>query len=415
MGRLSFKRGPLLVAALAAAQLQPAATGSCSDLAQQVKHWTSSEASQRAAASIASTMSKAELRDCAPKVAAHGEQKPLAAASVLESMARAPACVQELATKTEFQTRCAQFMYKLAITTLVSGGLAEEATAAWERAVQLRAQGPGSDAPSARIKWPSYKQIPTVWMPDLTSKAVWDCSHFPFVPFLEAAAAQILADAQRTLKSFNQAYPYLSQRGEWQNMFLYRGSSWNEELCSSMEATCTLLRGELPSKPAVPFAMVNNEEVILFRSLPGTAVGAHSGATNNQINIHLTLTGANNTILSVDGQRLPLQDGKAICFQDSYLHTVDHPKGLERISLVIRVMHPEVSRSSYRNASSTDAVANLQAWNEKSELQNEIASLRTNYRQLALKVAQKDFKQLNIGTVCGASDGRNASCAAWSQ
>ena len=125
---------------------------------------------------------------------------------------------------------------------------------------------------------------------------------------------------------------------------------------------------------------VYNEEVVIFRSKPGAAVGAHCGSSNAVINLHLTLKGGvelcysftrchevskqhatpsgRGTSISVDGIKADLHDGTAICFQDSYFHAVNH--GLdgeeERISLVLRVMHPGLSLDLLSGVGRTDDV-----------------------------------------------------------
>ena len=96
-----------------------------------------------------------------------------------------------------------------------------------------------------------------------------------------------------------EAYPYLFAAGSWQNLFLYRGHTWNAEICAVMPHTCELLLPEIPTKPGLPYVMPNNEEIVLFRSVGGAYVGPHTGAVNNQINIHLTLKGGTGVYLEV--------------------------------------------------------------------------------------------------------------------
>ena len=66
-----------------------------------------------------------------------------------------------------------------------------------------------------------------------------------------------------------------------------------------MPHTCELLLPEIPTKPGLPYVMPNNEEIVLFRSVGGAYVGPHTGAVNNQINIHLTLKGGTGVYLEV--------------------------------------------------------------------------------------------------------------------
>merc|ERR1712014_72988 len=132
-----------------------------------------------------------------------------------------------------------------------------------------------------------------------------------------------------------------------------------------MPATCHMLLPELPTMPNVPFATPNNEEVVIFRSKAGASVGAHCGASNNQVNIHLTLTGASGTFLHIGREEFELRDGRALCFQDSHLHSLEHLGGAERISLVVRVMHPHMSAAAYGTSKRTDAV-DLERWDLQS-------------------------------------------------
>jgi len=294
-----------------------------------------------------------------------------------EKVALHPDCLAELETKSSSQTRCAQKMYKIAVHCLRVANHMDLADAMWNRAVALR-----SMKSERHIGWPSPMQTPTVWIEGLTSKPVWDCSQWPFVRALEAAASTILDEIHRISSNFDIAYPYLSRGGTWQHMFLFRGHEWNMSLCSSMASTCRLLLPELPTKPHVPYTTVFNEEIVIFRSEPGASVGSHCGSSNNVINIHLTLAGARGTSIIVGNEEIELQDQKAVCFQDSFHHAVEHRGSgdAERISLVVRVMHPEMSLASYGDALQTDVV-NLTAWNATASLTSELSRLRRLHRK----------------------------------
>lgn len=119
-------------------------------------------------------------------------------------------------------------------------------------------------------------------------------------------------------------------------------------------------------------------------------MGAHCGSSNGVINLHLTLKGGRGTSVSVDGLQVDLRDGEAICFQDSYFHSVNH--GLdgeeERISLVIRVMHPDMDLKLL--GSRTDSVPDLQAWDKSASLLREVERLRAEYRKLAAAAGEQD-------------------------
>ncbi|CAJ1361027.1 unnamed protein product, partial [Effrenium voratum] len=251
-------------------------------------------------------------------------------------------------------------------------------------------------------------------VPGLESQTFWNCSRWPFLASLEAATPMILEEVQAAAE-FMSAYPYLKTHGVWQDIFLYRGHDWNTSLCDRMPATCRLLLPELPTKPGVPYATVYNEEVVIFRSEPGASVGAHCGSSNAVINLHLTLMaqvahamlarsrprfqmkvlpfgqvaswaerkGGRGTSVSVGDERVLLEDGKVVCFQDSFFHSVEHDlSGEERISLVIRVMHPDLTWEAL-DAKRTDVVPDLASFDRSGSLLSEIDRLRQEYRKLA--------------------------------
>ncbi|CAK9092625.1 unnamed protein product, partial [Durusdinium trenchii] len=311
------------------------------------------------------------------------------AAAVLESVALLPACLVELKIQDELQTRCPQKMYKIAIQKLFSTGERDGALSAWKRARSVfrgstRVFPEVLPEEEAAIPWPSVLETLTVWVRGLSRQPFWSCHQaWPFVKHLEAQFGRILTEAVSAAPQLQKAYPYLFAAGSWQNLFLYRGHNWNAEVCSVMPLTCQLLLPEIPTKPGLPYVMPNNEEIILFRSVGGAYVGPHTGAVNNQINIHLTLKGGKGVYLEVAGERVELEAGKAVCFQDSYLHSVEHSDdgAQERLSLVVRVLHPDYDMATLRGHSATEAVGDLASWSERDALRKELSRLREHFRK----------------------------------
>ncbi|CAE8659680.1 unnamed protein product, partial [Polarella glacialis] len=340
-------------------------------------------------------MPLSEALTCADSALAsdeHGRAWLLRSARLAEQAALHPDCVQELATKPASQTRCAQKRYKMAIHTLTVGGEVWEAEEMWSRATSLRAPVDAAqhrETQPDHIQWPSTLETPTVFISGLRSNAFWDCGKWPFVSGLEANVPTILAEIEEASARFETAYPYLKQMGTWQDMFLLRGHTWNTSLCSALPQTCRLLLPELPTRPGVPYATQFNEEVVIFRSEPGTSVGAHCGSSNAVVNLHLTLKGARGSSLRVAGQEVQLQDGKAVCFQDSMFHSFHHAEDgeSERISLVVRVMHPDLDLKCYGSAQATDVVTDLAGWDRSAALAAEVERLRSEFRKLAAAAA----------------------------
>ncbi|CAE8729728.1 unnamed protein product, partial [Polarella glacialis] len=315
--------------------------------------------------------------DASSRYAAWASDSPLSAlggsyavaAGLLEAVALLPDCLADLVHRSELETRCPQKWYKIAIQKLFALGDQQGAEDLWRRARSIRRDSSGLSKPTdkapliedeeAAIPWPSALQTPSIWVRGLRSEPFWDCHHaWPFVRKLEAHAGRILEEASRAAPQLQRAYPYLFAHGSWQNLFLFRGRTWNPEVCAIMPHTCRLLIPEIPTRPTLPFVVPNNEEIVLFRSEGGAMVGPHSGAVNNQINIHLTLVGGAGVFLQVAGERRELRAGKALCFQDSFLHSLEHvcepgQKCEERISLVVRVTHPDVTMKHYKGFART--------------------------------------------------------------
>jgi len=333
---------------------------------------------------VASTYASwaADLPNVAPNYAV--------AAVVLESVALLPECLIELKLRDELQTRCPQKMYKIAIQKLFSMGDSQGADNTWKRARSLfrgstRAFPEVLPEDEAAIPWPSAMETPTVWVRGLSRQPFWDCHQaWPFVRHLEAQFGRILSEAVLAAPKLEKAYPYLFAAGSWQNLFLYRGHTWNAEICAVMPHTCQLLLPEIPTKPGLPYVVPNNEEIVLFRSVGGAYVGPHTGAVNNQINIHLTLKAGKGVFLEVAGEKVELQAGKAVCFQDSYLHSLEHQESesQERLSLVVRVLHPQYEMQSLKENGATEAEGTLNKWSESGALRKELSRLREHYRKM---------------------------------
>jgi len=93
----------------------------------------------------------------------------------------------------------------------------------------------------------------------------------------------------------------------------------------------------------------------------------------------------------VGGEEINLQDRKAVCFEDSFFHAVEHSGNskAERISLVVRVMHPDMTTASYGNAQQTDMV-DLTRWDPKEALALEVDRLRVEHRKLMWAATGKE-------------------------
>jgi aspartyl/asparaginyl beta-hydroxylase (cupin superfamily) len=99
----------------------------------------------------------------------------------------------------------------------------------------------------------------------------------------------------------------------------------------------------------MPWVSDQNEQVLVLRMTPGTDVERHSGPSNSILNVHLGIQGLEGARLMVDGKEYGWEEGKVIAWDGSYDHTVDCLNCKEdRIIIMVRYMHPDVTAESYR-------------------------------------------------------------------
>jgi len=137
------------------------------------------------------------------------------------------------------------------------------------------------------------------------------------------------------------SYPYLGPRGSWQRQFIFENRTWREEACNASPKLCADLKEQIPTRKNLAYTVANNEMAIWFKLHAGSWVPPHSGACNTQINIHMSLWGE--TDLRVRDTWHKMGPGDLVCFDDSYLHEVENFGDQDRVAIVVRVMHPDMT------------------------------------------------------------------------
>jgi aspartate beta-hydroxylase len=120
-------------------------------------------------------------------------------------------------------------------------------------------------------------------------------------------------------------------------MFLYgaRGVR-NEDLCRACPTTAKLL-DEIPLCKAFGFAMFSGME-------PHTHIAPHCGSSNLRLRYHLGLDvpEPDRSWLRVGTEKRGWREGKAMAFDDSFQHEVEHAGERPRVVLVVDVWHPSL-------------------------------------------------------------------------
>lgn len=255
---------------------------------------------------------------------------------VVNTVARAEECVRDFDSRTAFEARCPQMMYKVGIQRLHR----EKNFAAAERlflhARALRYRG------RQWIFWEDPFQTPTVFVRDLPNPTspFFDCSMFPVVEQMRKNFASWGKEALTANEFLHLSYPYLGPEGTWLRTPLYENKTWYEDVCASVPSICNGLKELLPTT-STPYVVPNNEMAILFMLGNGSWVPPHSGASNTQINVHMSFRGV--TELRVRDEWQTMHAGDILCFDDSFLHEVWNKGDEDRWALVVRVMHPAMT------------------------------------------------------------------------
>lgn len=272
-----------------------------------------------------------------------------------------PECLSEFDTMGSLETRCYPLYAKILILKLKNADRWDEARALFRKAQELTWTGEKrSYVAGEAVTWTAFNQTPQMMVPNLRAIPVWPRETWESIPvarLMEEHFDTIRGEVDVVLKhapeEWTPTYRFLFDEGDWSQVLLYHSREFQPECDQLFPKTCQLLRQWLPSSN-LPWVSNQNEQVLILRLQPGTTVERHSGPSNSILNIHLGIQGLEGARLVVDGEEYGWEEGKVIAWDGSYDHTVDcvHCKQ-DRIIMMIRYMHPDVTAESYRGNTRT--------------------------------------------------------------
>jgi hypothetical protein len=180
--------------------------------------------------------------------------------------------------------------------------------------------------------WPHEWQTPTLFQPGLRSQPYWEAD-LPLAVWLEkhypVFKRELLAvlEDKELSKVFTQNDHTLLTQGTWGEQKLYDGKTW-KQVCRVAVETCELLKTRPELMGTFPADKTHNvhlpKETGYFMLRPGTNLKAHTGPVNFHLYCHLGLIVPEGPQLKVgDGPPRKWQEGKAICFDDSFVHEAE--------------------------------------------------------------------------------------------
>jgi aspartate beta-hydroxylase len=276
-----------------------------------------------------------------------------------------PDCSGEFDSKDPLECRCYPLYAKILLLKLKNADRWDEARELYASVTQRSWMGEKRTYGAGEaVQWAAFNQTPQIVMPNLRAMPVWPreawdgFNGIPVAHKMEEHFATIREEAELVLQhapeEWTPTYRFLFDQGDWSQVLLYNGREFRPECEQLFPKTCALLRQWLPSKPGLPWVSDQNEQVLILRLQPGTTVERHSGPSNSILNIHLGIKGLEGARLVVDGEEFGWEEGKVIAWDGSFDHTVDCLNcKQDRIIMMIRYMHPDVTAESYRGNTRT--------------------------------------------------------------
>jgi hypothetical protein len=288
-------------------------------------------------------------------------------------------CMQEF-EKNPLECRCPALYGKILLLKLKNAEDTEAAQALFDELKQLEWNGEKRQLKAGEaIGWTDINQTPQIWFDDLPTPPVWGEERRKDLPIwsaLEDNFQMIKNEVEKAMEipdAVDEAYRFLFQGGNWTQILLFHDRKYTEQCEKFMPKTCEMLKKVLPDREVhhYPWTSNQNEQALILKMTPGTDVETHCGPANNILNVHLGISGVEGAKLIVAGEEYEWQEGKVITWDGSYHHTA-HCKECkkDRIIMMVRYMHPDITKEHYRGNEKTHYEPVPQEWfsEKKAEL-----------------------------------------------
>jgi len=189
--------------------------------------------------------------------------------------------------------------------------------------------------------------------PDIPASPFLDTKLFPWIPSLEAVAADIRGELNGLLQqSDGRERVFSSEALEEQNLRgLSQPPSWNGYYFFRHGEPRLDNRARCPNTAAaldtLPLCRVRDHgpEVLFSVFTPGTHLLPHRGVTNTRLVAHLPLMVPDDCALVVGGEEHRWREGKVVVFDDTYEHEAWNRSDKTRIVLIFDIWSPYLSEA----------------------------------------------------------------------
>lgn len=192
-----------------------------------------------------------------------------------------------------------------------------------------------------------------LYFPDLPSTRYFKRSLFPWIDQLEAATADVRAEAQSILAADGALQPFLKfdsaeQVGQylgggdappsWDAYFFWRDGVRND----AHHARCPRTSALLESLPLVRIRE-HAPEICFSVLAPGTHILPHTGVSNLRVVVHLPLIVPADCAIVVGGEAHAWREGEVVVFDDTFVHEAWNRGPSRRVILLMDTWNPHLS------------------------------------------------------------------------
>ena len=189
----------------------------------------------------------------------------------------------------------------------------------------------------ARGLWGNPLQRPVFkYVRGLTSKPWHNKNDFIFTTKLEDGAKQIRSELIYNLENhpylFMQNYGYMPVCGNWKVIKLISNDGQQTKYVDYFPKTMKIIDNSEQKFIAITFSAIK----------PGTHIAAHTGPSNDQLRVHLSLVHMGGARIRVGTEWRSWEEGKVFIFDSSWEHEVVHNGNDTRIVLILDIWHPDL-------------------------------------------------------------------------
>jgi len=199
----------------------------------------------------------------------------------------------------------------------------------------------------ARLSEPHDMNYNMDHYPHVNLGPLWPKELVPLAAYLEAHFEEFRSDLQRIRDAqtfwglhrgaFVSETQFTPQDEDWQTVYLFVNQKWVDRNCEVAPRSCELLR----ARPEIAGCRTSSAGAGFLRLHPGARLKPHFG-NGPRLSVHLGLETpqVGDIHMHVGSKTVRWQEGRAVVFDDTFIHKVKHDGVEPRFVLLLWFCHP---------------------------------------------------------------------------